>query len=186
MLTFFMGRAPSPIESLAVYPVVHALSFIFRAMGLSYQEVAIALMGDRFEHVRPLTTFAVILGLASSAGLALVGLTPFAYVWFETVSGLTTELARFAIPATIVLIPLPALSVWMSLQRAILVVGRHTRPIGGATFIEVGGVAVVFIILIKATTIPGVTAAVTAFLVGRIAGLTYLMPPCWRIVRAAR
>ncbi|MEE8135094.1 MAG: hypothetical protein V3T56_08545 [Gemmatimonadales bacterium] len=186
MLTFFMGRAPSPIESLAVYPVVHALSFIFRAMGLSYQEVAIALMGDRFEHVRPLSTFAVILGLSSSAGLAFVGLTPFAHVWFETVSGLTTELARFAIPATVILIPLPALSVLMSLQRAILVVGRHTRPIVGATFFEVGGVAVLFIILINATTIPGVTAAVTAFLGGRIAGMSYLMPPCWRVVRAVR
>ncbi len=185
MLTFFMGRAPSPIESLAVYPVVHALSFIFRAMGLSYQEVAIALMGDRFEHVRPLAVFAVLLGLASSMGLGMVGLTPLAIVWFETVSGLTTELAQFAIPATIILVPLPALSVLMSFQRAILVVGRHTRPIGGATFLEVGGVAVLFIIMIHATTIPGVTAAVTAFLGGRIAGMFYLVPPCWRTVRAA-
>ncbi len=49
MVTFFMGRAPSPVESLAVFPVVNALSFIFRAMGLSYQEVAIALLGKEYE-----------------------------------------------------------------------------------------------------------------------------------------
>ena len=185
MLTFFMGRAPSPLESLAVYPVVHALSFIFRAMGLSYQEVAIALMGDRFEHVRPLAVFATLLGLASSVGLGLVALTPLASVWYETISGLSSELAQFAIPATIVLVPLPALSVLLSFQRALLVVGHNTRPIGGATFLEVGGVAVLFIIMINTTTIPGVTAAVIAFLGGRVAGVFYLVPPCLRAVRAA-
>ena len=30
LLTFFMGRSVSPVESLAVYPVVHSLSFFFR------------------------------------------------------------------------------------------------------------------------------------------------------------
>ena len=44
MLTFFMGRARAPLESLAVFPVVHALSFLFRTVGISYQEAAIALM----------------------------------------------------------------------------------------------------------------------------------------------
>ena len=186
MLTFFMGRAPSPVESLAVYPVVHALSFIFRAMGLSYQEAAIALMGDRFENFGSLAKFALILGLAASAGLGIVGLTPFALVWFEQVSGLTPELAQFAIPATIILVPIPALSVLMSLQRAILVVGRHTRPITGATLIEIGGVVALFTLFINATDLPGVTAAVTAFLGGRIAGNLYLAPACRNAVRKGR
>jgi hypothetical protein len=186
MLTFFMGRAPSPIESLAVYPVVHALSFIFRAMGLSFQEVAIALMGDRFENFGSLAKFALILGLAASVGLGIVGLTPFALVWFEQVSGLTPELAQFAIPATIILVPIPALSVLMSLQRAILVVGRNTRPISGATLIEIGGVVALFTLFINATDLPGVTAAVTAFLGGRIAGNLYLAPACRYTVRKGR
>src|SRR5690606_27079791 len=32
MLTFFMGNSVRPVESLAVFPVVHALSFFFRSM----------------------------------------------------------------------------------------------------------------------------------------------------------
>ena len=44
MLTFFMGRSVAPVESLAVFPVVHALSFFFRSMGLAYQDAAIALI----------------------------------------------------------------------------------------------------------------------------------------------
>ncbi|MAN48664.1 MAG: hypothetical protein CME09_04710, partial [Gemmatimonadetes bacterium] len=33
LLTFFMGRSVSPVESLAIYPVVHSLSFFFRSVG---------------------------------------------------------------------------------------------------------------------------------------------------------
>jgi hypothetical protein len=37
MVTFMLGRARYPVESLAVLPVVNSLSFIFRALGLSYR-----------------------------------------------------------------------------------------------------------------------------------------------------
>jgi len=178
MLTFFMGRAPSPIESLAVFPVVHALSFIFRAMGLSYQEVAIALMGKRYEALPQLSRFALTLGLASSAGLGLVALTPLAWFWFETVSGLSMDLARFAIVPTMILVPIPFLSVILSYQRGILVVAHSTRPITWATVIEVTVVAAGFPGLAWGLGWVGVTAAVTAFLVGRLAGNLFLIRPC--------
>jgi len=51
MLTFFMGRSVSPVESLAVFPVVHALSFFFRSLALAFQDAAIALVGERLEHL---------------------------------------------------------------------------------------------------------------------------------------
>ena len=51
LLTFFMGRAPAPVESLAVFPVVGSLAFIFRAVCLAYQEVTIALLGARHEQL---------------------------------------------------------------------------------------------------------------------------------------
>ena len=35
------------IESFAVMPVVTSFVFIFRALGLSFQEVVIALIGDK-------------------------------------------------------------------------------------------------------------------------------------------
>ncbi|NIM51979.1 MAG: hypothetical protein GTN78_05540 [Gemmatimonadales bacterium] len=183
MLTFFMGRARAPVESLAVFPVVVALSFIFRAMGLSYQEVAIALVGKRYEHVRELGRFALGLGVASSVGLALVALTPLAGFWFETVSGLSAELARFAIVPTMILVPIPFLSVILSYQRGILVIAEVTQPITWATAIEVGGIAVGFPILGWKLGMVGVTAAATAFLVGRLASNLYLIPPCLRVIR---
>ncbi len=186
MLTFFMGRSSAPVESLAVFPVVTALTFLFRAMGLSFQEVAIALMGKRFEHVRSLGRFALTLGLASSTGLALVALTPLAGFWFETVSGLTPDLARFAIIPTIVLAPIPFFSVLLSFQRSMLVIVQRTRPVTWATVIEVSGIVVLFPLLGWRLGVVGVTAAAFALVAGRVAGNTYLMRPCKRALRQAR
>lgn len=177
LLTFFMGRAPSPLESLAVFPVVHALSFMFRSFGLSYQEAAIALLGRHNEHIAVMTRFGVMLGLVTSGALALVAFTPLAGVWFERVSGLTPELAAYAVLPTRILVPLPALSVTLSLQRAILVQGRYTTPITGATTVEVIGIATLFPLLGFGLGWTGVTAAFTAFLGGRIASNLVLLRP---------
>jgi len=174
MLTFFMGRSPSPVESLAVFPVVHALSFLFSALALSFQEAAIALLGRRCEHVRALFRFAVGLAVTASVGLALVAFTPLASVWFETISGLSPELAAVALTPTRVLVVLPALSVMLSLQRAILVQGRRTRPITLATGIEVAMIAVLFPIFGWGVGMTGVTAAMLSFICGRAASVLFL------------
>ncbi len=178
MLTFFMGRSLAPIESLAVFPVVHALSFMFRALGLSFQEAAIALLGDDREHAAELGRFGLWLGLAASAGLGAVAFTPLAGIWFETVSGLTPELAAFAVIPTMILVPLPALSVLLSFQRAVLVKGHRTHPITVATTIEVLGIAWLFVVFGWGVGLVGVTAAFLAFLGGRVAGNLYLIRKC--------
>jgi hypothetical protein len=175
MLTFFMGRAPAPIESLAVFPVVHSLSFLFRAWGLSFQEAAIALMGKRFEHYPELSRFGLWLGLAASGAFSLVAFTPLADFWFITVSGLTPDLAAFALTPTKIMAPLPALSVLLSFQRAIQVQGRRTRPITVATVIEVVTIAALFPIFGFGVGMVGVTAAAIAFLAGRTGGVVFLL-----------
>jgi hypothetical protein len=152
-------------------------------MGLSYQEVVIALMGKHYDEVRELGRFAYRLGLVSSVGLALIALTPLAGIWFETVSGLTPDLAHFALVPTIILIPIPFLSVILSFQRGILVVAHETRHITWATAIEVIGIAIGFPILGWKLGLVGVTAATLAFLAGRSAGNVYLWRPSMRVVQ---
>jgi hypothetical protein len=183
MLTFFMGRSVSPVESLAVFPVVHALSFFFRSLGLAYQDAAIALMGERFEHLPELRRFATGLGLAASAGIAVVAFTPLSGVYFSTISGLTAQLTAFALTPAMLIVPLPALSVLLSLQRAILVEGRRTRYITVASAIEVSTVAVVFVALGWGLGLIGATAAFASFLGGRIASNTYLFFGCVAVLR---
>jgi hypothetical protein len=185
MLTFFMGRAPLPLESLALFPVVNSLSFIFRSLGLSYQDAAIALMGERHRHAPELARFGLGLGLAASAGLALIAYTPLALFWFGTVSGLTRELTELALTPTRVLVPLPAISVLLSYQRAILMKERRTRPITVATAIEVGGIASLFMVAAWGFGLIGVTSAFAAFVGGRIASNLYLAPSTLRVLRNA-
>ncbi|MBT8479196.1 MAG: hypothetical protein KJO06_09770, partial [Gemmatimonadetes bacterium] len=186
MLTFFMGRAASPVESLAVFPVVHALSFIFRALGLSYQDAAIALLGRENEHFPELARFGAVLGLAATAGLAAVAFTPLADVWFVTISGLSPELASFAYTPTRILVILPALSVLLSFQRAILMQSRVTRPITVATMIEVGAIATLFIAGGWWLGWVGVTAAFVSYVGGRALSTAYLVPHVRRVLPATR
>lgn len=186
MLTFFMGRSVSPVESLAVFPVVMALSFFFRALGLAFQDVAIALMGERFENLPELRRFAGALGLAVSGGIALVTFTPLSDVYFMTISGLTPELTSFALTPARVVVPMPALSVLLSTQRAILVEGRRTRFITVASAIEILTVAATFVAFGWGLGLIGATAAFAAFLVGRTASNTYLYFGCQTVLRGKR
>jgi hypothetical protein len=185
MLTFFMGRATAPLESLAVFPVVIALSFVFRSMGLSFQEVGIALMGKQHEHVLPLARFATVLGLLTMGCLALVAFTPAANFWFVTLSGLSPDLAAFALTPIAILVPIPLLSVVLSFQRGVLVVARRTRPITVATALEVGGIATLFPFLGWNMGMTGVTAAAIAILIGRLASTTFLIWPCKAVLESS-
>jgi progressive ankylosis protein len=185
LLTFFMGRSPAPVESLAVFPVVHALSFLFRSLGFSYQEAAIALLGRRCEHVAILARFGVIMAIAAAGGLALVAFTPLAQVWFGVVSGLPDELAAFAVVPSRILVPLPALAVLLALQQAILVQGRATRPISVATTLEVAVIAALFILFGWGVGMTGVNAAMLALVGGRMAGTAYLARPVRRTLDPA-
>ncbi|TFG96403.1 MAG: hypothetical protein E4H13_12170, partial [Calditrichales bacterium] len=61
LVTFFIGHSRLALESLAALPVINSLVFIFRAIGLSYQEVGIALVGKNWEGYREVRNFAYIL-----------------------------------------------------------------------------------------------------------------------------
>ena len=182
MLTFFMGRAASPVESLAVFPVVTSLGFIFRSVGLSFQDAVIALLGRGDEGYAEIRRFAIGLGATLSGILGLIAFTPLSHYWFVHVSGLTPVLADFAIPAAQVLTPVPFLGVILSLQRGALIRHRTTGPIILATAAEISAVAAVFVLVGWGLGWVGATAAFTGFLFGRLTANLYLTPK----VRAAR
>ena len=182
IVTFFMGRAVLPLESLAVLPVVGALSFAFRSMGLSFQEVAIALLGREKNALGPVTRFALLLGVASSLAMAAIAFTPLATIWYRDISGLTEELTSIAILPTQIHALLPFFSVVLSYQRALLVHGRRTAPITWATALEVSAVVVCLLYAIQATSMVGATASAIALLIGRVLSNASLLPPCRAVV----
>jgi Na+-driven multidrug efflux pump len=183
LLTFFMGRSASPIESLAVFPVVNSLAFIFRALGLSFQDASIALIGKDQENHAALARFTMYLASAATVGFMFIAFTPMARVWFETISGLTPDLASFAFTPARLAVPVAGLSVIMSFQRSILIQARRTRPITIATTMEVLVIALTFMIGGWGLGLVGITAAFAAFLAGRVVSTGYLLVAARKALR---
>jgi progressive ankylosis protein len=181
ILTFFMGRSPSPVQSLALFPVVMAVYFVFGTFGLSFQEAAIALLGRNGENRKILQRFAAVLAMVASGILALLAFTPLAGFWFERVAGLNPEMAALAItPARLIAI-LPALTVATGFQRARLVRARKTRLITMASALEISTLALLFPLLGWGLGWMGVTAAMGALVGGRTVGATFLL---WKVGRS--
>jgi hypothetical protein len=176
VVTFFVGNSRMSLESLAVLPVIGALVFIFRSLGLAYQEVVIALIGDEHEGYRALRRFGVLLGIGVVVSLSIIAWTPLAGVWFRGVSGLTDELAMVALTPTRIFAIYPGLTALLSFQRAVMVVRGTTNGITWATIMEVVGTVVVMWIAISIFDVIGAIAAAAAMLIGRIGANVYLAP----------
>jgi O-antigen/teichoic acid export membrane protein len=183
-VTFFLSRSILAVESLAVLPVVGSLVFIFRSVGLSYQEVNIALLGRGKHNFDILRSFAISLGIVVTLLTTLVAFTPLANLWFINVSGLTGELADLSYLPLKIMILLPALTLMMSFQRSMLVLGGKTGPISVSTGIEL--VVIVFVLFICTTVFNmiGVTAAAISFVAGRTISTLYLLPYQASVVRS--
>ena len=175
LISFFMGKSRLPIESLALLPVVNALTFVFRSAGLSFQEAAIALLDYGDNSYRKLRTFAWLLGAAASLLLGLISFTPAVFLWFQQISGLTPELSRLAVLPIRIMSVLPALEVMLAFQRSLLVKDKNTRPVTIATAIEVTVIAGVLFLAVFRGHMVGVVAAALAAVSGRLCAIGYLL-----------
>ena len=175
LVTFFLGRSRSALDSLAVMPVVASLVFAFRSGGIAFQEVGIVLLGDDRQGFGALRRFAWLLGVTLTGALGFVAMTPLAPGWFHSVSGLSPELTRFALPPFRVLAVMPALEVLLAFQRSQLVHARRTAMITWATVVEVTGIVTVLAIGVSGLGLVGAVAAALAILLGRIVANLFLL-----------
>lgn len=173
-VSFLAGLGRMPVESLAVLPVVHSLVFIFRSLGLSFQEAAIALLGDEGENELQLRRFALMLGTSSALALCAIAFTPLSRAWFAGVSGLSEELAAFATRPAQIMALMPGLTVLLIWQRSLLVNLKRTSPITGASAAEVVTVLAFMCLGLFVFDWTGAVAATAAFMMGRVAGCGYL------------
>lgn len=176
-VTFFIGQSKMAIESFAVLPVITSLVFIFRALGLSYQEVVIALTGEKFEGFVQLKNFAIKLAVFAAGVLMIIAFTSLSKIWFNDVSGLSISLTEFAKVPLMIMSFFPAFTVLISFQRAVFVKAKETKQITYGTAIEFIGIIIVVAICIKYFSLVGAVAATISFVIGRLAACGYLLPP---------
>ncbi|MBE0502609.1 MAG: hypothetical protein IBX46_00610 [Desulfuromonadales bacterium] len=183
MITFFLGRALFPVQSLAVVPVVNGLTFLFRAIGLSYQEVAIALMGVKFVNYRRIRNFGFYLAIGATLPLIIIAFTPLSTLWLEDFSGLPPELAAFALAPLCIQAILPALTLTQSLQRGVLLHARTTTPISLATLLETAAIFILLFLLVRYSPYSGAVDAALALVCGRLLGIALLAWPNRTVLR---
>jgi hypothetical protein len=157
-----LSRMPMALASLAAWPVVSGLSFLFRSPGVAFNEVVVALIEEP-DAVRQLRRFTWLLALGATALLAIVVATPLAMVWLRDLSALPPDLVALSRSALWLLLPLPALLATQSWYQGAIVSGRNTRGITEAVIIYLVTSAVVLIAGVVWGRTAGLTIGLAAF-----------------------
>jgi hypothetical protein len=157
-----LSRMPNALHSLAVWPILSGLVFVFRSPGVGYREVTVALL-DRPGAARRLRQVAFWMAVGTSGALLALAATPLASLWFGTLSGLKPELAQMAQLAVWLALPAPALSVLQNWYQGAIVDSKDTRGIPEAVGVFLVTVVAILGVGIALQTIPGLTITMAAF-----------------------
>ena len=154
-----ISRMPRPLESLAVWPVVTGLVFMFRSLGMAYNEVVVALL-DVPRSYANLRRFAAWLAGASLAALVVMAVTPLSTFWFGTLSALSPPLVAMAQLSLWLALPLPVFAVLQSWYQGAILHGRRTRGVTEAVVIYLTVSAVLYPVgVVLGEDGPGCTSA---------------------------
>jgi hypothetical protein len=181
LINFGLARSPSPIESLAAWPVVSGQLLVVRSFGFSLQEVIVALL-DGPEAMRTLRHFALAIGAAALVMLLVLAFTPLAPWWQQQIAGLSEELTAFAVPALQLALLLPALAVFQSWLRGIIVTAKATGAIAQATVINLVVLTTVLLVGANGGWMAGASVAALALTTSQLAESACL----WRGARPAQ
>jgi hypothetical protein len=107
---------------------------MFRSLGISYNEVVVALL-DKPDSASNLLRFTRLLSFFVSSALLIVVATPLSAIWFEQLSGLSPHLANNAQRGLWIALPLPALSTLQSWYQGAILHGQRTRGITEAVIV---------------------------------------------------
>jgi len=123
-----ISRMPLALESLAAWPVVSGLVFMFRSLGMAYNEVVVALL-DEPRSSASLRRFTAWLAALTGLAFLMVVITPLARLWFEGVSALPPRLSRLALDSLWLALPMPVLAVLQSWYQGVILHSRQTRSV---------------------------------------------------------
>ena len=168
-----ISRMPHALESLAVWPVLGGLSFVFRSVGFAMQEVVVALY-DRPHFLTPLRHFVGMVSLATSGMLLLVAATPLSVIWFEGVAALNPELSALASSALWIVVIFPAISPWESFFQGELVHHGLTTYITQAVCLYLAGSSILLLTGVFYGQMTGLYVGLTAMGTGLVIQVWWL------------
>ena len=167
-----LARMPHPEETLAAWPVIWGILFIFRSPALALPETVIALIGEQ-GFVRSMRIFCRRVGIASSAGMAFFTLTPILGLYLKHVAGLPVHLFRFVLPGIVLTISLPFINAIHSWNRGLLMAARLTGVIYWGMGISLAFIIVLVLIGVQ-LNLPGIATAAIALTASFLVEIYYL------------
>lgn len=177
-----LSRMPNALASLAAWPVVSGLLFVFRSPGIAYNEVVVALL-DEPHAVPVLRRFAYAMAGLTTFGILLIIVTPLGRLWFSAVSGLNPDLVDLAVSSLWLTLLLPGLNVLQSWYQGALLNGHATSSISESVGIFLLVCAVVLVAGVVLQTYSGLHVGWLAFSLAMVAQTVWLWLRSRSVVR---
>jgi len=165
MVSTALSRMPDALDSLAIWPVLSGLIFIFRAPGVAYNEVVVTLLNNP-DSYRKLKKFAVLITSITSFLLLLITMTPLSSIWYLKISALPDTLITLANTALWFSLLIPGANALQSWYQGILLQSGKTRGIPEAVGIFLLVTIVVYVIGINQGKYPGIYVGALGFSIG--------------------
>ncbi len=160
-----LSRMPQALDSLAVWPVISGMLFMFRSVGVAYNEVVVTLL-EKPNSFANLRKFALILVLVTSSLLLLITVSPLSTIWFENISALPPALVQLANTALWFSLLIPGATAFQSWYQGIILISGKTRGIPEAVFFFLFVTLIVYYFGIFQDKIPGLYIGTLGFSLG--------------------
>jgi hypothetical protein len=167
-----MNRMPLAVASLALWPAMNGVMWIFRSLATAMTEIVIALYHDE-ESGQKLWNFTLCASILGSAGLFILSCPAITRIVFGSIFGFSSELVELATSAVLFTVPMSLLGGTLNWYNGYFTHKRKTKVITiGVAFYLLVAAAVLFLCVVR-QPFPGVICALMAISCGLIAQLLW-------------
>jgi hypothetical protein len=173
LVTSSLARLANPTLSLAAWPVVFQVTLMARAAAFAWPEAVIALSVGRATFV-PIRRFTLSMAGLLTAAMALFVLTPLSTFYIFVIQDMTALTGELARDSLILFLLYPALAVFISWLRGLLIRQRVTSQVnvGMVINLTVMGLLLIAGVLLQ---LPGLPAAALALNLAALCEVIYLL-----------
>lgn len=160
-----MSRMPQALSSLAVWPVLSGLLFLFRSPALALTEIIVASLG-RPNALPAIKRFIFFLAASTFVLTVITAFTPLADVYFITISGLPANLALLASSGFIAALAWTPAEAFRNYLQGIVVHTGQTRSVAMSMIALLVVTIAILAVGIVTQRFPALQVAVIAFTAG--------------------
>ena len=173
LISSALSRMPRALDSLAIWPVLSGLLFIFRSAGVAYNEVVVILI-DKPNSYPSLRKYALILVSLTTGLLLLITATPLSTIWFKHITALPSSLIPLANTALWFSLLIPAANAFQSWYQGLILHSGKTRGIPEAVVLFLAVTIITYIFGIYLINLPGIYIGALGFSLGMASQAAWL------------